>query len=140
MNAKDEQIAFSEWFDDLWLGDLEHGQHIPTIHDSGYDEYLGARQIALGAWMHRAQIASTNVSVEKSWRRFEAKMIELEREKTIDAAPTPPEQQDDEALEVLRLVLDALVWEVGSEPALCAGQTRRAIERARALLAKRGEK
>jgi len=59
----------------------------------------------------------------------------------LDAAPTPPVvQQDDEALEVLRLALDALVWEVGSEPALCAGQTRRAIERARALLAKRGEK
>ena len=43
-----------------------------------------------------------------------------------------------DAMEVLRLVLDALVWEVGSEPALCAGKTRRAIERARALLNKRG--
>lgn len=96
MNNEDEQIAFSEWFDDLWLGDLEHDQHIPTIHDSGYGGYLEARQLAQGAWMHRAQIASTNVSVEKSWQRFEAKMSELEREKSIDAAPTPPEQHSDD--------------------------------------------
>lgn len=54
----------------------------------------------------------------------------------INAATLP--RQDDEALEVLRLVLDALVWEVGSEPALCSGKTRRAIERARPLLTKRG--
>lgn len=96
MNIKDEQPAFSEWFDAVWLGDLEHGQRIPTIQDSDYGEYLEARQLAQGAWMHRAQIASTNVSVEKSWQRFEDKMAELEREKTVAAAPPPPVQHSDD--------------------------------------------
>lgn len=47
-------------------------------------------------------------------------------------------EQDDEALEVLHLALDALVWEAGSEPGLYAAQTLEAVESIRALLAKRG--
>lgn len=144
MNIKDEQSAFSEWFDAVWLGDLEHGQRIPTIQDSDYGEYLEARQLAQGAWMHRAQIAATNVAVEKSWQRFEDKMAELEREKTVAAAPTPPAQQDDEALAVLRELVEARDALVNGETVeqLYAGSRRwrSAASAARALLEKRGEK
>lgn len=51
----DEINAFSEWFDAVWMGDQEHGQYIPTNGDPEYSDYLDKRQIALGAWVHRAK-------------------------------------------------------------------------------------
>lgn len=59
----------------------------------------------------------------------------LRRVRERNAAPTPPAQQDDEALELLRALLD----EQDGPPLLRrAKQWQAAVDAARALLIKRG--
>ena len=54
MNIRDELPAFEQWFASVWVGEP------PTIQDANYGEYLEARQLALGAWMHRAALENTD--------------------------------------------------------------------------------
>ena len=46
---------FKQWFDDVWMGDGQHGQSIPTS-GTDYDKYLLDYQLAHGAW--QAALAS----------------------------------------------------------------------------------
>jgi hypothetical protein len=87
MKTEHEKLhKFKEWFDDMWLGDEEHGQFIPLPSDKGYTEYIDKYQIAYAAWVKASQLSEENkVKVFIDLQAENAKLIaELENNRLIN--------------------------------------------------------
>ena len=57
LTQAEEAAAFKAWFDAWWLGDGEHGQHLPSQGDDLYANYMAEYTLAFGAWMAAKQAA-----------------------------------------------------------------------------------